>query len=207
MRWLNQLVMQVRMLLFRRTADAQLNEELRFHMQQQIAENRAAGMSDEEARLAALRTFGNPDLVREKTGATWNWNGLDQFLRDFRIGARTLSRTPGFAVVAILITALSVEAVAFPRLRPVADSLRAQYPCCRRRRFPSQPGRRRRLRYVEQRKHQFQQSGSRPRRQCRPLGVGRSTAGNTEWSTCLMESVPHTRSESSSRSRLHIGRR
>lgn len=110
MRWLNQLVMQVRMLLFRRTADAQLNEELRFHMQQQIAENRAAGMSDEEARLAALRTFGNPDLVREKTGATWNWNGLDQFLRDLRIGARTLSRTPGFAVVAILITALGIGA-------------------------------------------------------------------------------------------------
>src|SRR6266567_2296309 len=110
MRRLNQLVMQVRMLLFRRMADTQLNEELRFHMEQQIAENRAAGMSEEEARLAALRVFGNPDLVREKTGATWNWNRLDQFLRDLRIGARTLSRTPGFAVVAILITALGTGA-------------------------------------------------------------------------------------------------
>jgi len=110
MRWLNQLVMQVRMLLFRRTADTQLNEELRFHMEQQIAENRAAGMSGDEARHAALREFGNPDLVREKTGATWDWNGLDQFLRDLRIGARTLSRTPGFAVVAILITALGIGA-------------------------------------------------------------------------------------------------
>jgi predicted permease len=106
MRWLNQLVMQVRMLLFRRMADTQLNEELGFHVEQQIAENRAAGMSEEEARLAALRVFGNPDLVREKTGATWNWYGLEQFLRDLRIGARTLGRTPGFAVVAILITAL-----------------------------------------------------------------------------------------------------
>ena len=110
MRWLNQLVMQVRMLLFRKLADTQLNEELRFHLEQQIAENRAAGMSEDEARHAALRAFGNPDLVREKTGATWNWNGLDQFLRDFRIGARTLSRTPGFAVVAILITALGIGA-------------------------------------------------------------------------------------------------
>jgi hypothetical protein len=110
MRWLNQLGMQVRMLLFRRMADTQLNEELRFHMEQQIAENRAAGMSEDQARLAALRVFGNPDLVREKTGATWNWYGLDQFLRDLRIGARTLSRTPGFAVVAILITALGTGA-------------------------------------------------------------------------------------------------
>jgi putative ABC transport system permease protein len=110
MRWLNQLVMRIRMLLFRRVADRQLNEELRFHMEQQIAENRTAGMTGEEARLAALRVFGNPDLVREKTGATWNWNALDQFLRDLRIGARTLSRTPGFAVVAILITALGIGA-------------------------------------------------------------------------------------------------
>jgi hypothetical protein len=49
MRWLNQLVMQVRMLLFRRLAATQLNEELRFHMEQQIAENRSTGMSEEEA--------------------------------------------------------------------------------------------------------------------------------------------------------------
>ena len=164
MRWLNQLVMQVRMLLFRRTADARLNEELRFHMEQQVAENRAAGLSEEEARLTALREFGNPDLVREKTGATWNWNGLDQFLRDLHIGARTLSRTPGFAVVAILITALGtgssialftvvrgvlLRPLPFPDFRSVADALRAQYPFCRRRRLPSQPGCRWCLRYVE----------------------------------------------------------
>ncbi len=110
MRWLNQLLMRVRMLLFRRTADTQLIEELRFHMEQQIAENRSTGMNEEEARVAALRAFGSPDLVREKTGATWNWNGLDQFLRDLRIAARTLSRTPGFALVAILITALGIGA-------------------------------------------------------------------------------------------------
>jgi L-rhamnose-H+ transport protein len=64
MRWLNQLMMQARMLLFRTMADTRLNEELRFHVEQQIAENRAAGMSEEEARIAALRIFGNPDLVR-----------------------------------------------------------------------------------------------------------------------------------------------
>ncbi len=83
---------------------------MRFHLDQQAAENRAAGMSEEEARLAALRAFGNPDLVREKTGAVWNWNVLDQFVRDLRVGARTLGRTPGFAVVAILITALGIGA-------------------------------------------------------------------------------------------------
>jgi len=110
MRWLNRLVMQIRMLLFRRNANVQLNKELHFHLEQQIAENRLAGMNAEEARLATLRAFGNPVLLREQTGATWNWNGLEQFVHDLRIGARTLSRTPGFALIAILITAFGIGA-------------------------------------------------------------------------------------------------
>jgi len=110
MRWLNRLVMQIRMLFFRGSANAALNEELRFHLEQQIAESLSAGMSAEEARVAALRAFGNPVLVREQTGATWNWSGLEQFIHDLRIGARTLNRTPGFALIAILITAFGIGA-------------------------------------------------------------------------------------------------
>src|SRR5689334_5379384 len=110
MRWLDRMMIQIRMLFFRRNANASLNEELRFHLEQQIAENRSAGMSAEEARVAALRAFGNPVLVREQTGATWKWSGLEQFVHDLRIGARTLSRTPGFALIAILITALGIGA-------------------------------------------------------------------------------------------------
>ena len=110
MRWLNRLVMQIRMLLFRRNANVQLDEELHFHLEQQIAENRSAGMSEEEARVGALKAFGNPVLLREQTGATWSWNGLEQFVHDLRIGTRTLSRTPGFALIAILITAFGIGA-------------------------------------------------------------------------------------------------
>ena len=110
MRWLNQLWMQIRMLLWRGSADAELDEELRFHLEQQIAENRAAGMSAEEARYAALRAFGNPASLRDTTRATWSWNKLEQFAHDLRIGTRTLTRTPGFAIIAILITTLGIGA-------------------------------------------------------------------------------------------------
>ena len=110
MRWLNRLMMQIRMLLFRRNANAELNEELHFHLEQQIAENRLAGMNADEARFAALRAFGNPVLLRDQTSATWNWSGLEQFVHDLRVGARTLSRTPGFALIAILITAFGIGA-------------------------------------------------------------------------------------------------
>ena len=102
--------MQLRMLFGRNKADRQLQEELRFHLDQQIRENIAAGMSPHEARQTALRAFGNPTLLREQARATWSWNWLESLLRDFRYGVRTLRRTPSFAVMAILVMALGIGA-------------------------------------------------------------------------------------------------
>ena len=65
------------MLLGRPREAARLNDELQFHLERQIAENQAAGMSAEEARYAALRTFGNPALLREQARATWSWDSLE----------------------------------------------------------------------------------------------------------------------------------
>jgi putative ABC transport system permease protein len=98
------------MLVGRGEAGTRLEKELEFHLDQQIAENTAAGMTAADARSAALRTFGNPALLREQTRATWSWSGLEQFLRDLRIGVRTLRRTPGFTAIAILVMALGIGA-------------------------------------------------------------------------------------------------
>src|SRR5579863_2641570 len=108
--WLYTIPLRLRALLHRRRSDAELREELSDHIDRQIEYNLTRGMSLEEARFAALRAFGNPTSVREKTRSNWSWNGLDQLGREIRIGARTLFRTPGFAVVAILITALGIGA-------------------------------------------------------------------------------------------------
>ena len=67
-------------------------------------------MSAEEARYAALRSFGNPTLLREQARAAWSWNWLELLLRDMRYGLRTLARTPGFAAIAILVMALGIGA-------------------------------------------------------------------------------------------------
>jgi predicted permease len=108
MRWLAQLRLRTEMLFGRGKAEARLNAELRDHLERQIAENIAAGMSAEEARFAALRIFGNPALVREQAHATWNWKWMELLLRDVRYAVRTLSRAPGFAAVAILVMALGI---------------------------------------------------------------------------------------------------
>lgn len=110
MRWAGRLRMAWRMLVGRGRAGERLDDELAFHLEQQIAENLAAGMTAEEARYAALRTFGNPAALRDEARATWTWNWLEILLRDVRIGVRTLARTPGFAVVAILVMAIGIGA-------------------------------------------------------------------------------------------------
>ena len=110
MRWLARFQMRLKTLLQRERAGSRLDDELRFHLDQQMRENMAAGMSRKEARKAALRSFGNPALLREQARATWSWTSLELLWRDLRYGARTLRRTPGFAVMAILVMALGIGA-------------------------------------------------------------------------------------------------
>ena len=110
MRWLHKLFIQCQMLIHRGRAGRQLQDELQFHLEQQIAENEAAGMGTEEARRAALRSFGNPTTLRDQTRDTWSWQGLELFLVDVRFGIRALVRTPGFSALAILVMGLGIGA-------------------------------------------------------------------------------------------------
>jgi predicted permease len=97
-------------LFSRHAADVELESELRFHLEEQIAENRAAGMSETEARQAALRLFGNPTVVREHARETWSWQWFESLARDVRQGMRRLMRAPSFALTAIVVLALGIGA-------------------------------------------------------------------------------------------------
>jgi hypothetical protein len=82
--------------LFRRDGIAKrLDDEIQFHLERQIAENIAAGMSREDARYAASRTFGNATVLKEETRDTWGWIWLEQLARNLHYDARALGRAPG----------------------------------------------------------------------------------------------------------------
>ena len=90
--------------------DADVERELRSDLDLEAEEQREHGLPPEEARYAALRSFGNPTLISEQTRAVWSWNWLESLVRDLRFSVRTLRRNPGFAAIAILVMALGIGA-------------------------------------------------------------------------------------------------
>jgi predicted permease len=110
MRWFHRLQMFWLMLFERNREAARLNQELAFHLEQQMAENVSMGMKPEEARRQAMLRFGNPAVLNEETRSTWSGHWFESVWRDLRYGLRTLVRTPGFSLMAILVMALGIGA-------------------------------------------------------------------------------------------------
>ena len=86
--------------------EAELSEELQFHLDEEAAEREEDGLTKDEARWAAHRELGNLAAVEEDTRAAWGWTRLEQFTRDAAYGLRQVRRNPSFSAIAIATLAL-----------------------------------------------------------------------------------------------------
>src|SRR5260370_31101753 len=94
MDWLRQLARRLGMLVHGRQFDAELEEEMRLHVELRQQEQIETGMSADDARAAAQRRFGNPTVLREKSHMAWGWEGLANFLKNPRHVAPASPHTP-----------------------------------------------------------------------------------------------------------------
>jgi putative ABC transport system permease protein len=85
-----------------------LDQELQDHIEAEIRDNLARGMSPEQARQAARIKLGNISSIREEVYSVWHQVWLEQLVQDVRFGLRTLRRSPGFTATVVFTLALAI---------------------------------------------------------------------------------------------------
>src|SRR5262244_4548274 len=102
---LNKLSARLRALLRRSEMERDLDEELRYHIEQQTEQNIRLGMNPEEARQAALKSFGGVEQAKERSRDARGMRWIEDLWQDWRYGARMLMKNPGFTLIAIGVLA------------------------------------------------------------------------------------------------------
>jgi predicted permease len=109
---LNDLRFRLRALFQRRAVETELDQELRFHFENEVEKHKSRGMAPEEALRRARLSFGGHDQIKEDCREARGTSLLESCLHDFRYGLRVLCKNPGFSIIVALTLSLGVGASA-----------------------------------------------------------------------------------------------
>ncbi|HUF73299.1 MAG TPA: ABC transporter permease [Gammaproteobacteria bacterium] len=108
--WLYRMRLLLKALFRRRDVEQELDDEIQYHLEQQVRLNVAAGMPEDDARRAARRAFGNVEARKEYCRDHWVVATIDRLGRDLRHAQRTLGRELSFTIGVLLLLALGIGA-------------------------------------------------------------------------------------------------
>lgn len=108
--WITSLARRMAFRTHRSSLDDELREEMQFHLEMLTRDNEARGMSHDAAVEAARRQFGSATMLREASRSQWSLGWIDAVWEDLRYGVRSLIRTPGISVTAVITLALGIGA-------------------------------------------------------------------------------------------------